>query len=431
MAFLPNDSQSLPSTKLPGAAARLRSSHEDHPCGTSPAPSISGSDDQLDVPPSLPPPPTMPIDDTNQTMPIDRRHCVKNTRFLSSDHRRTTLPLSKESERLKEQVTGIKSKYHDGGCSSWSLMKEPPDAIRPHDHFTFGFGLQHDKFQFQSAAGDIDNLKKKLEPMRSVDTSPPILYLSNLFSKLPDKYSSILSTPPKLRFHHRALEHSKMSDACSSWPRYMPSSNLKPGRASPQESLDMDVSPRTNSSRSTCDKILVHGLHEFYGAKEREIEESSSLQNLQSGNVCLAGRKRHAPWDEILHHRIESQPGLERRDEAKAQLSPHPRLPTISQGPPVLSLSQPSSYIPDKSVGPSNTITYNHHSPQRESHGGTSPLSIAQLYITLKTIGPSPQGSVLRWPAEHQLIGTTASPREVPKIQNDLRWQLKTANDIR
>ncbi|VUC27591.1 unnamed protein product [Clonostachys rosea] len=402
MALQQREAQTLPSIIVPGAAARFRSRHDDHPYGRSPAMSIPGSDLRQEAPPPLPPPP-MPFGNPNETMSIDRRDYAQFTPSLSSGYGSATSSLAEDRDRLKRRVTGIKTEDHDEGYSSWQSMERSRDAFPP-----LGFGLHHDRFQFQSPAGDVDSMKKKLDQMRPVDRSPPISSLSSLssLSSRPpsERYPSVLSMPHQLPFHTRSLEPSRMSDASSFSPRSAPFGHPIPGRRSPQESLDIDRSPRTRSSRNNSDDASVHGGYEYYGAEEMEIEETSSLKRLQLGDVCLAGQKRRAPSDDLL-----------RRGEANPRGSPTPRLATISQGVPVPSLSRSSSYVSNISVGPSSAATYDRRSPRGQSPSGISPTSTASPYTTPKSLNPSPRGSISgRATGHHRNV---SSPRKIPEMQ--------------
>ncbi|CAG9951983.1 unnamed protein product [Clonostachys rosea f. rosea IK726] len=403
MELQQREAQSLPSIIVPGAAARFRSRHDDQPYGRSPAMSIPGSDLRQEAPPPLPPP-RMPLGNPNdQAMSIDRRDYAQFTPSLSSGYGSAASSVAEERERLKRRVTGIKTEDHDEGYSSyssWSSMERSRDAFPP-----LGFGLHHDRFQFQSPAGDVDSMKKKLDQMRPVDRSPPISSLSSLSSlssRPPERYPSVLSMPHQLPFHPRPLEPSRMSEASSFSPRSTPFSHT--GRRSPQESVDMDRSPRTRSSRNNSDDASVHGGYEYYGAEEMEIEETSSLKRLQLGDVCLAGQKRRAPSDDLL-----------RRGEANPRGSPTPRLATISQGVPVPSLSRSSSYVSNISVGPSSAATYDRRSPRGQSPSGISPTSTASPYTTPKSLNPSPRGSISGRATGHHRNVSGASPRKIPR----------------
>ncbi|CAG9955948.1 unnamed protein product, partial [Clonostachys rosea f. rosea IK726] len=284
----------------------------------------------------------------------------------------------------------------------WPSIERSRDIFLP-----FEFGLYHKRFQFQPPAGDIDSIKKNLNQIHSIDRSPPIdslSSLSSLSSRPPERYPSVLSMPHQLPFHPQPLELSRLSEPSSFSPRSTPFSHT--GRRSPQESVDMDRSPRTRSSRNNSDDTSVHGGYEYYGAEEMEIEETSSLKRLQLGDICLAGQKRRAPSDDLLQ-----------RGEANPRGSPTPRLATISQGVPIPSLSRSSSYISNISVGPSSAATYDRRSPRGQSPNGISPTSTASPYTTPKSLNPSPRGSISGRATGHHRNVSGASPRKIPEIQ--------------
>ncbi|KAK7219375.1 hypothetical protein V2G26_007378 [Clonostachys chloroleuca] len=332
--------------------------YDDHPYGKRPGMNTPGSDLRQEAPPPLPPPQMSLGNPNDQAMSIDRRDYAQFTPSLSSGYGSAASSVAEERDTSKRRVTGTKTEDHDEGYSSYSSrlsMEGSIDAFLPLE-----FGLYHDRFQFQSPAGDVDSMKKKLDQMYSVDRSPPIYSLSSLgglSSGSPwEPYPSILSMPHQLPFHPQPLGLSGMPDA----PLSISTTFSYPlaGRRSSQESLDMDRSPRNRLSGNNSDDASVHGGYKYYGAEEMEIEDTSSPKSLQLGDVCLAGQKRRAPSDDLL-----------RRGEANPRGSPTPSLATISQGVPVLSLSRSSSYISNISVGPSSAAVYDRRSPRGQSPG--------------------------------------------------------------
>ncbi|CAH0020134.1 unnamed protein product [Clonostachys rhizophaga] len=361
------EAQGLLSITIPGATARFQSRHNDHPYEKSLAISIPSSDLQQDAPPPLPPP-RMPLGNPNDhTMPINRRNYTQFAPSLSSGYGSAASSVAEERDSLKRRVTRVKTGDHEEGylsSSSWSPIERSKDVFPP-----LGFGLHHDNFCFQSHASDYDSLKKLLDRRPAVDRPPPISSLRSVSSRPPP--AAVLS------FKH-----------------------ILPSCRSSQESLEIDRSPQTRSSRNNSDDTSVHSIYEYYGA-EMEIADTSSSKRLQLSDACLAGRKRRAPSDDLLH-----------RDEANPQSSPIPRLATVSQGVPVPSLSRSSSYVFNISVGPSSAATYDYRSPS-----GISPISTASPYTSPGSLNPSPRSSISSRATGHHRNISGASPRKSPEIQ--------------
>ncbi|KAK7219223.1 hypothetical protein V2G26_007226 [Clonostachys chloroleuca] len=379
--------------------------YDDHPYGRSPGMNTPGSDLRQEAPPPLPPP-QMPLGNPNdQAMSIDRRVYAQFTPSLSSGYGSAASSVAEERDTSKRRVTGTKTEDHDEGYSSyssWLSMEGSIDAFLPLE-----FGLYHDRFQFQSPAGDVDSMKKKLDQIHSVDRSPPIYSrsLGGLSSGSPlEPYPSILSMPHQLPFHPQPLGLSGMPDAPLSISTTF--SYPLPGRRLSQESLDMDRSPRNRLSGNNSDDASVHGGYKYYGAEEMEIEDTSPPKRLQLGDVCLADQKRRAPSNDLL-----------RRGEANLRGSPAPSLATISQGVSVPSLSRSSSYISNISVGPSSAAVYDRRSPRGQSLSGMSPTSTASPYTTPKSLSPSPRGSISGRATGHHRIISGTSPRKIPESQ--------------
>ncbi|KAH6986335.1 hypothetical protein BKA56DRAFT_309945 [Ilyonectria sp. MPI-CAGE-AT-0026] len=415
---------SLPSIRVPGADGfRNHASHHDRPFGSSSlAMSIPGIDEtQNNVPPPLPPPRYLPGTEPANLPPDMRgkRDFGPNTASFASGYGSMASSFAEERPSYLRRDMGSFNGDRDEGYSSYST-----DRYESRESLRSEFGLHHNHFQFQSPA--VDSMKKKLDPVRMLDKSPPRSLLSASVNELlprrptaESRFPPALSVPVQLPIHTRNIlgsparfTETPLHSAIS--PRSAP---FHYGDRSPNDGSDIDRSPRTRTRRNNSDDATsTQGSYDFNGAEDMEIEETS-LKRLHIDDAYLAGgqkRRAASPPDE---HISAAQMELARRSRG----SPQPRLTTIPQGttiPSVPSTSRSNSYMSTMSIPTTITTanSFGRRSPGL-SPGGISPTSCNSPYTTPMSLNPSPRNSISGRSAMHARTVSSASSRKIGEVQ--------------
>ncbi|PNY25923.1 Uncharacterized protein TCAP_04140 [Tolypocladium capitatum] len=439
MAFPPQyrePAPTLPSIIAPGTG-RYRA-HHDVPFGRSPAISIPGLGPQDDVPPPLPPPRILPFGDAPQQpedMKRDHREYGHGSSSFASGYSSMGSSFADERPNFKRRDTGSTVNGDEGYCSYAS-----PERSR--DSLPAEFGLHHNKFHFQTPADlHTDSIKKKLDPIRTFDKSPPRSLLTSSVGDLsrrhPDtRLPPALKMPVQLPIHSRPLilesparfAETPMYSAAS--PRSAPF-RLSPVDQRPHhDASDLDRSPRARSRRNNSDDATsTQGSYEFTGAEDMEIDEASSMKRLHIDDTyAAAGQKRRAaspPAEEILLHCVSGQSDIVRRRDVGSRGSPTPRLALIPQASSVSAMSpaavsRSNSYMSTVSMPHTNNTpanSYGRRSPGGTSPGGASPTSCSSPYTTPASLTHSPRTSISGRNSTHTRTTSAASPRKLTEIQ--------------
>ncbi|KAH6959688.1 hypothetical protein BKA56DRAFT_647965 [Ilyonectria sp. MPI-CAGE-AT-0026] len=289
------------------------------------------------------------------------------------------------------------------------------------------FGLHHNRFQFQSPA-DIhsDNIKKKLDPVRMLDKSPPRSFLSASVNELlpqrpsaEGRFPPALSVPVQLPIHVRNTLGSPVRFIDTPLP-----SAVSPRRTlfhcgdhSPKNSSDIDRSPRTRTERNNSDDVTsTQGNYDF-NAEDMKIEETQSLKRPHIDDVYLPGSQKQRASN--LPNEYISAAHIELAHRSRG--SPQPRLTTIPQGtiiPSIPSTSWSNSCVPTMPI-PTAITTANSFGQRLPglSLGGISPKSERSPRATPVSLNLSPRNSISGQSAVYASTVSGASSREIGGIQ--------------
>ncbi|KAM5352858.1 hypothetical protein ACJ41O_005580 [Fusarium nematophilum] len=433
MAFPPQfrePAPALPSIIVPsGDRFRSHASHHEMPFGRSPAMSIPGIQTPDDVPPPLPPPRYVPGPDQPHH-PEDmreKRDYSHGTGSFASGYGSMNSSYAEDRPSYQRRDTYSTIGDRDEGYASYSSTDRSRESIPTE------FGLHHNRFRFQSHADiDGDSLKKKLDPIRPSEKSPPRSLLSasanELFSRRPSaegRFPPALSVPMQLPIHTRSilgsparLTETPIHSAIS--PRSTP---FHYGDRSPNDSSDIDRSPRTRQKRNNSDDATsTHSSYDFNGAEDMDMEEAQSLKRLHIDDAYMAGgqkRRAASPNDE---HILAMPTEFTRRRELGSRGSPTPRITTLARGAtmPSVSTSRSNSYISTMSI-PATSITtansFGRRSPVGISPGGISPTSCNSPYTAPVSLNPSPRTSISGRGSIHSRTVSGASTRKITEVQ--------------
>lgn len=294
-------------------------------------------------------------------------------------------------------------------------------------------GLHHSKFYFQTPADlHTDSIRRKLDPIRAFDKSPPRSLLTSSISDVARRHADprlppTLNVPVQLPIHSRSTLESpgRMSDYSASPMSAAPFHHYSPAdHRLYHEVSDPDRSPRGRTRRNNSDDgNSTQGSHESIGAEDMEIEESSSMRRLRIDDVyAAAGQKRRAaspPARDHMVHCVTGQSESLRRGDVASRGSPTPRLAAVPQPSPALA-SRSSSFMPTVSMArASNTPanSYGRRSPGVTSPEGISPTSCSSPYPTPASLTHSPRTSVSGRPSTHSRATSGASPRKLTDMQ--------------
>ncbi|EXK25598.1 hypothetical protein FOMG_17760 [Fusarium oxysporum f. sp. melonis 26406] len=283
---------------------------------------------------------------------------------------------------------------------------------RSRDSISNGFGHAHKCFQFQSSADQhSDDVKKKLYQVNRPFEKPSSQSLLNAsanelisrrpsaegrfppaLSELPIRYRGILESPTR-------LTDTPIHSATP--PRSTP---FYHGDTSPNDSSDVDRSPRIRTKRNNSKGATSTNSYKFVGAETMEMEDGQSLKRLHIDDAYMpGGRKRRAaspdgtfmfsmPSDMRRHCDLRSHGPLQGRYTSLPQGA------TMSSG----STSRSNSYISNMSMSmhPAGLVTvdsFGRRSPVGPSPGGISPASGSSQYKAPVPLNRDPQASRSRW----------------------------------
>ncbi|KAL2675722.1 hypothetical protein Neosp_011913 [[Neocosmospora] mangrovei] len=429
MAFPPqyrDAAPPLPSIIAPPPGDRFRShaSHHELPFGRSPAMSIPGIQTPSDVPPPLPPPRYFPGADQPappEDMGIKREYTTHGS-FASGYGSMTS---SYHDEHPNYQRRDLSER--DEGYASYSSTDRSRESIPT------SFGRLHDHFQFRSPA-DVygDTLKKKLGPVSLSERSPPRSFLSassaEPFSRRPSgegRFPPALSLPVQLPIHTRnilgspaRLTETPIHTAIS--PRSTP---FHYGDRSPNDSSDIDRSPRTRTKRNNSDDATSTQSSYDFNGEDMEMEDGQSLKRLHIDDAYMPGgqKRRAASPNDPNDHLLAMTADFSRRRDLSSRGSPT-RLATLARGAtmPSVSTSRSNSYISTMSI-PTTSITtansYGRRSPVGLSPGGISPTSCNSPYTAPVSLNPSPRTSISGRGSVHSRTVSGASTRKITEVQ--------------
>lgn len=298
-----------------------------------------------------------------------------------------------------------------------------------------GFGRLHNHFQFQSPA-DIhgDTLKKKLDQTRPLEKSPPRSLLSSsaneLLSRRPSaegRFPPALSVPVQVQLpiHSRGILGSpaRLTDTpihSAISPRSTP---FYHGDRSPNDSSDIDRSPRTRTKRNNSDDATSTNSYDFTGAEDMEMEDGQSLKRLHIDDAYIqGGQKRRAASPNDEH--MLGMPDMSRRRDLSSRGSPQGRYTALSRGAtmPSVSTSRSNSYISNMSMsmhpaGLATANSFGRRSPVGPSPGGISPTSCNSPYTAPVSLNPSPRTSISGRGSIHSRTVSGASTRKITEVQ--------------
>jgi hypothetical protein len=297
------------------------------------------------------------------------------------------------------------------------------------------FGRLHNHLQFQSPA-DIhgDTLKKKLDQTRPLEKSPPRSLLSVSANELLSRRSSAesrfppaLSVPVQLLIHSRGILGSpaRLTDTpihSAVSPRSTP---FYHGDRSPNDSSDIDRSPRTRSKRNNSDDATsTNSSYDFTGAEDMDMEDGQSLKRLHIDDAYVpGGQKRRAasPNDE---HLLGMPSDMSRRRELSSRGSPQGRFTSLPRGAtmPSVSTSRSNSYIATVSMSmqPASITTANsfgRRSPVGPSPDSISPTSCNSPHTDPVSLSSSPRTSISGRGSIHSGTVSGASTRKITEVQ--------------
>ncbi|KAF5637375.1 zinc finger protein [Fusarium tjaetaba] len=435
MAFPPQyrePAPALPSIIVPTSGDRFRSHashHHELPFSGSPAMSIPGMPPRDDVPPPLPPPRYPGFDQPSalaESMREKREYAHGS--FASGYGSMNSSYHEDRPSYQRRSNTGVFGE-RDEGYASYS------STDRSRESAPSGFGRLHNHFQFQSPA-DIhgDTLKKKLDQTRPLEKSPPRSLLSSsaneLLSRRPSaegRFPPALSVPVQVQLpiHSRGILGSpaRLTDTpihSAISPRSTP---FYHGDRSPNDSSDIDRSPRTRTKRNNSDDATSTNSYDFTGAEDMEMEDGQSLKRLHIDDAYMpGGQKRRAASPNDEH--MLGMPDMSRRRDMSSRGSPQGRFNSLSRGVtmPSVSTSRSNSYISNMSMsmhpaGLATANSFGRRSPVGPSPGGISPTSCNSPYTAPVSLNPSPRTSISGRGSIHSRTVSGASTRKITEVQ--------------
>ncbi|QUC16322.1 uncharacterized protein UV8b_00563 [Ustilaginoidea virens] len=430
MAFPPQYREtppSLPSILSAGPGHYRR--HHDMAFSGSPAISIPGLDTKDDVPPPLPPP-RHPFLDSAHAEDSSKgvRELGHFVPSIGSGYGSMCSSVADERPRVKRRDTAS-SNNADEGYASYTAAERIRES-RPTEF------LHHSKFHFQTAA-DLhgDSMKKKLDPIRTIERSPRSMNVSALSEQVRrhgDPRLTTLSMPVQLPIHSRSAVDSpvRLSDTAvfsAVSPRRATFRHFAADSWFPKDGSDYDRSPRSRSHRNNSDDASIYGGHEFSGADDMEIDEATSPKRLQADEAyAMTGHKRRAASPLAGSHvpQVSGSTDARRRDLG-SRGSPTLRLTVVPQASSVSSMSsaaisRSNSYISTMSITPCSATTaqsFGRRSPIPNSPGGISPSSCNSPYATPASLNQSPRNSISGRANAHGRTVSGSSPRKMSEMQ--------------
>lgn len=314
----------------------------------------------------------------------------------------------------------------------WTLSKVLTLDCRSRDSFPQAeFGMSHNRFKLQSSVDLIsDSMKKKLNPIRTSDRSPPNSLLASSVSDLfARKHNPAFAPTLSMPIHTRSSildSPSRMSETpihTAMSPRSAPFRHVPVENRSPVDGSDADRSPRIWKRNNSDDTMSVQSSYELASADDMEMDDASSLKRFHIDDAYMAtGQKRRA-----------ASPPLEdqsARPEAGSRGSPAPRLALVPQPSSVSSYStvasRHNSYMSTASLAPSSVTTaasFGCRSPGN-SPEGTSPTMThcSSPYATPMSLNPTPGTSMSsRVPVHARNVSATSPKKEMRKPVSKLQ----------
>ncbi|KAF4968702.1 hypothetical protein FZEAL_10350 [Fusarium zealandicum] len=380
--------------------------------------SIPGISIPDNVPPPLPPPRYLPGPDQPQYTEDMKEKREYGHGSFASGYGSMNSSYHEDRPGYPRSINGDR----DEGYASYSSTDRSRESIPT------GFGLQHDRFKFQSPADiDGDSLKKKLNAVRPSERSPPRSLLStstnDLFAQRPSaegRFPPALTVPVQLPIHTRGilgsparLTETPIHSALS--PRSTP---FHYGDRSPTDSSDFDRSPRTRSKRTNSDDATsTHSSYDFNGSEDMEMEDGQSLKRLHIDDAYMAGgQKRRAASPNDDHLVAMSTDFSRRRDMGPRGPATLPRGATM----PSVSTSGTNSYISTMSIPVASMPTANsfgRRSPVGFQTDGIYPAPSKSPYTAPVSLNPSPRTSISGRGSLHSRTASGASTRKITEVQ--------------
>lgn len=275
-------------------------------------------------------------------------------------------------------------------------------------------------------------MKRKLDPIRTSDRSPPRSLLSSSVNELlprsaEGRFAPTLNMPihtrPAVLDSPNRMTETPIYSAIS--PRSAPFQHMPAEHRSPGESSDLDRSPRLRRRNNSDDATSTQGSYDYTGADDMEIDETSSLKRLHIDDAYAAGQKRRAaspaPEDHMMHG---VSPADMTRRQGLTRGSPTPRLTLVPHPSSSASFStvasRSNSYMSTASIAPSSITTansYGRRSPGGVSPGGVSPTSASSPYMTPASLNPSPRGSISSRVPTHTRNTSATSPKRMTEMK--------------
>ncbi|GKT66196.1 hypothetical protein ColTof3_13535 [Colletotrichum tofieldiae] len=404
--------------------------------------SIPGSDRINNAAPPPLPPPRFPLEQPHMHPHEPRQYHRDPSSYSPREHSYHD-SIGSLDDRPNYKRAGYRHERDEGYASMGSASASTrSECSLP--SISAGFGLHHNKFQFQSSADAFTDMKKKLDPSKTFDNKPVSL-LGASSASATDPFSRRLSGDqrvPPLSVPTNLPFHLKTSNLLDSPDRYTqtPHSALSPSPGSlhighdyrsPRSVSDLDRSPPMRSRRNNSDDASSHG----YEVEDMEIEETNSMKRLRIEDSMRAhydgvGTKRRASADpdDNVPIGFTTQGDLLRRRDGNQRGSPTPRLSVIPQGS-VSSISsggRAGSYSSNLSLLTGSIASmgssYGRVSPGGLSPGGISPggtdPSCSSPYSATMSLNPSPRGSLSRAPHQRTISESRplASPRKLTEV---------------
>ncbi|KAL2752405.1 hypothetical protein ACRALDRAFT_2029655 [Sodiomyces alcalophilus JCM 7366] len=318
--------------------------------------------------------------------------------------------------------------------------------------FAAGFGHVHNHFQLESGADALTAMKRKLDPLRTLDPRPssarPALLSASANNSVshrppqdPRHQSSSLPTdlPLHIKTHASILDspdrftQTPLFSATSTGNQPFSMSSSVDQRSCAQ--FEMEPSPPRRTRRTNSDDRSTQGSYEpgdDMGVDEGSMNRLHIHDSAARSEGQTAGIKRRAsspPGCDLKPPAIGGQGEVLRRREV-SRGSPAPRLSTIPQGSrPSLATSRSGSFNSGglsvftglSSMNSSlSSASYSRLSPGGVSPGGTSPNTAeaggcGSPYSAPVSLNPSPRGSLSRGTHQRNISENrpAVSPRKV------------------
>lgn len=457
-------SSAAPAIFIEASSDRFAAADRSDLYGSSVAMSIPGSVDPRDAPPPPLPPPKMftpdglPYNEEPRSFhrgppsfsPHDGSHVGSIGSFME-DHKRRQSNGSKFKTDRDEGYASLSSagsiryvgselpgpspvadgrgERRDSGVNMSCLVRS--------ENSLPSFGQLHNRFQLASGADALVDMKKKLDPLRTIDNKlssgrsllNDALSRSPMENRLPalslpsTQSGGLLESPDRFTqtAHHSAI--SPLSHASFSGAGFGPG-----GYRSPNSTSDNERSPPSRTKRINSDDVSTQGS---YGTEDMDVEEAS-MNRLRIDEYPLTGSKRRAcsPPSEMngALPSLTTQGDMLRRRDVSSRGSPTPRLGPVSEAP-ITAAARNRSF--NLSLFTGNTLPVGGSSYGKLSPGGLSPgalsgglspvatdHSCSSPYSTPLSTNPSPRGSLSRAPHQRNASETRpfASPRKLTEV---------------